>query len=132
MKLSTYTLLISATQAIRMEVVPETEETTMDQEGLKCQFVFVDENVGALCSLIEVIEGEEDMCAKLKTKEDCLRGRVLGEGEIEEEIPAVGGEEETTDISEDEEKTAGQEEETLDMPEQKLNSDGSFCFGLCW
>ena len=70
MKLSTYTLLISATQAVRMEVVPETEEI-IEEEALKCQFVFVDENVGALCSLIEAaVEGEEDMCAKLKSKEE--------------------------------------------------------------
>ena len=47
----------------------------------------------------EVAEGEDDMCAELKTKEHCLAGKVLEEEEIEGETPSVGGED---DIQENE------------------------------
>ena len=130
MKLSTYTLLISATAAIRMEMDPATETTEEKTEALECQFILVSPEEGAICKLlVEAAEGEEDPCNKLKSKEDCEKG-MAAEGE-----QVVGGDEvpegETTDEKVDEEIKEGEEPLDID-PEQKLNSDGSFCFGICW
>ena len=103
MKFSTYTLLISATQAIRMEADPQpTDPQPTDNEepqALKCQAIEQpplegdgDQPKFFTCNRLEdpeqpepLAEGEEDMCLKLITKEDCERGRVLTAEEIEKE-----------------------------------------------
>lgn len=92
MKLSTYTLLISATQAIRMRVEPEQENTTA-----MCQWVAPEgpEAVGASCQSVQaVVEGETDKCLELKNIIDCEAGKVTeqqgGEIPVSEIIPATG------------------------------------------
>ena len=48
MKLSTYTLLISATQAIRLFVTPEvqTTEPAMEEQELKCKMIELEKEEG--------------------------------------------------------------------------------------
>ena len=108
MKLSTYTLLISATQAIRMEIDPPQPPT--DPQQLQCQYNMVPPLMGEeeqepkyTCDRAEdseqpaLEEGQEDMCLQLITKEDCERGSLLQDEEIEAPVsepiipPTVGG-----------------------------------------
>ena len=108
MKLSTYTLLISATQAIRMEPLDSkppgaegpdgTEVIAEESQGLKCQLVFKFPEEEPICQLQEApAEGETDMCAELIDDKDCLRGRVL----TQEEIDAQGTDLESSVMTEE-------------------------------
>ena len=130
MKFSTYTLLISASAAIKMQAMEEpvpAEEPVEDQE-MKCEWK---DNA---CMGVQVPEGETDMCLILMTEEDCTKGPQDEVALPEEEAGAteegaqqpegeVEGQQEGEEPMNDKEQEAGAESED-DMTEDE-DAEGS-------
>ena len=101
MKFSTYTLLISASAAIKMQSMQEEQV----EEQVKCEWKDM------ACMGVEVPEGQTDMCLILMNEEDCNKGPKSEETEV------VG--EETEDKLDDKEMQAGTEEDMTKDDQQE-------------
>ena len=118
MKFSTYTLLISASAAIKMQSMPPMEETEEAPE-LKCEWK------DDACKGLEVPMGETDMCLILMTEEDCTKGPQAEEALPEEDVAGATqeteeeGEMKPEDKVDDKEMETGSEDEMTeeDVPE---------------
>ena len=109
MKLSTYTLLVSATSAVQMRSMmePVTEPTTDEPTALEC---FFDNGKCAAKDAKDLPEGETDTCVDFKDKESCEAANMDKDGAMET------GETKETDVTEETDKT----EETDETEEPKL------------
>ena len=103
MKLSTYTLLISATAAVQMRsMVEPTEEPAPADDTLQLECVFEEDK----CKAKELEGDQEDTCIEFKKEEECL-----GANEPKED---------------DEEKTDEETpEDGEDMPEDPVDASGA-------
>ena len=102
MKFSTYTLLISASAAIKMQSMQEEPV----EEQVKCEWKDM------ACMGVEVPEGQTDMCLILMNEEDCNKGPQAEETE-------VVGEEKPEDKLDDKEMESGTEEDMTKDDQQE-------------